>query len=202
MYTYLSCTRHDDYRKKKHRMHKQTRKTFRVRVHVPLYEHSTKKSCFPTPCMQSNGFQFQVHVIKKVLQRILKFALTGKGTPQPVCTKNSDAVCWFNWCICFLKVRCSGHSAQIKLCISVFNVHCTRIWTKAHTCPVWLDDVLHKNVLTFLCVCVCAISFCSCIQHVHENWSSVNQSARESYHITTPQKIPKNTRFLYLCVWE
>jgi len=35
-------------------------------------------------CMQSNGFQFQVHVIKKVLQRVLKFAYLNKGTPPVV----------------------------------------------------------------------------------------------------------------------
>eukprot|EP00291_Cryptomonas_curvata_P017211 CAMPEP_0172159182 /NCGR_PEP_ID=MMETSP1050-20130122/4817_1 /TAXON_ID=233186 /ORGANISM="Cryptomonas curvata, Strain CCAP979/52" /LENGTH=281 /DNA_ID=CAMNT_0012828719 /DNA_START=148 /DNA_END=990 /DNA_ORIENTATION=- len=30
-------------------------------------------------CMQSNGFQFQLYVVKKVLQRILKLALPNKG---------------------------------------------------------------------------------------------------------------------------
>lgn len=30
-------------------------------------------------CMQSNGFQFQLYVIKKVLQRILKLSLPNKG---------------------------------------------------------------------------------------------------------------------------
>mmetsp|Transcript_18177 Transcript_18177/g.28199 ORF Transcript_18177/g.28199 Transcript_18177/m.28199 type:complete len:671 (-) Transcript_18177:202-2214(-) len=39
--------------------------------------------------MQSNGFQFQVHVMKKVLPRILKFAHPGKGNPTQVQAKCS-----------------------------------------------------------------------------------------------------------------
>ena len=35
-------------------------------------------------CHQSNGFQFQVYVIKKVLQRVLKNAYYGKGTQANV----------------------------------------------------------------------------------------------------------------------